>query len=89
MVDSITKNGGSVHMKQRLKEFVLNEDGSVKHLAMANGDIIEADEYISAMPVDVMKRMMPKQWGEMPHFAQLKELEGIPVINIHLGLIAS
>ena len=84
MVDSITKNGGSVHMKQRLKEFVLNEDGSVKHLAMANGDIIEADEYISAMPVDVMKRMMPTQWGEMPHFAQLKELEGIPVINIHL-----
>ena len=84
MVDSITKNGGSVHMKQRLKEFVLNEDGSVKHLAMANDDIIEADEYISAMPVDVMKRMMPKQWGEMPHFAQLKELEGIPVINIHL-----
>jgi len=84
MVDSITKNGGKVMTKQRLKEFVLNEDGSVKHLAMANGDIVEADEYISAMPVDVMKRMMPKQWASMPHFAQLKELEGIPVINIHL-----
>ena len=84
MVDSIEKNGGSVKTKQRLKEFVLNEDGSVKHLAMANGDIIEADEYISAMPVDVIKRMMPKPWAEMPHFAQLKELEGIPVINIHL-----
>jgi 15-cis-phytoene desaturase len=84
MVDSIEKNGGSVKTKQRLKEFVLNEDGSVKHLAMANGEIIEADEYISAMPVDVIKRMMPKPWAEMPHFAQLKELEGIPVINIHL-----
>ena len=84
MVDSIEKNGGSVKTKQRLKEFVLNEDGSVKHLAMANGDIIEADEYISAMPVDVIKRMMPKPWAEMPHFAQLKELEGIPVININL-----
>ncbi len=84
MVDSITKNGGKVETRQRLKEFVLNEDGSVKHLLMANGDIVEADEYISAMPVDVMKRMMPKQWGQMPHFAQLKELEGIPVINIHL-----
>jgi len=84
MVDSITKNGGKVETRQRLKEFVLNDDGSVKHLLMANGDIVEADEYISAMPVDVMKRMMPKQWGQMPHFAQLKELEGIPVINIHL-----
>jgi len=84
MVKSITKNGGSVKTKQRLKEFVLNEDGSVKHLLMANGEKIVADHYVSAMPVDVMKRMMPKKWGEMPHFAQLKELEGIPVINIHL-----
>merc|ERR1719443_1367403 len=31
-----------------------------------------------------MKRMMPKQWANLPHFAQLKELEGIPVINLHL-----
>lgn len=84
MVDSITKNGGAVKTKQRLREFVLNEDGSVKHLLMANGDTIEADHYISAMPVDVIKRMLPKKWGELPHFAQLKELEGIPVINIHL-----
>jgi len=84
MVKSIEKNGGTVKTRQRLKEFVLNEDGSVKHLLMANGETIEADHYISAMPVDVIKRMMPKQWGQMPHFAQLKELEGIPVINIHL-----
>jgi len=84
MVKSIEKNGGTVKTRQRLKEFVLNEDGSVKHLLMANGETIEADHYVSAMPVDVIKRMMPKQWGQMPHFAQLKELEGIPVINIHL-----
>jgi len=28
--------------------------------------------------------MMPSQWGTMPFFHQIQELEGIPVINIHL-----
>merc|ERR1719152_937979 len=28
--------------------------------------------------------MMPKQWGTMPFFHQIQELEGIPVINIHM-----
>ena len=71
-------------MKQRVKEFVLNHDGSVKHLKMVSGETIVADEYVSAVPVDIMKRMMPKQWGVMPFFHQIQELQGIPVINIHM-----
>jgi hypothetical protein len=27
------------------------------------------------MPVDIMKRMMPKPWGTMPFFHQIQELE--------------
>merc|ERR1719253_365318 len=84
MVDHIKARGGDVKLKQRVKEFVLNDDGSVKHLKMVSGEEIVADEYVSAMPVDIMKRMMPKQWGTMPFFHQIQELEGIPVINIHL-----
>ena len=84
MKQSIEKNGGKVLMKQRVKEWVLNEDDSVKHILMANGEVIEADEFISAVPVDVMKRMCPEPWTKMPFFQQMKQLEGIPVINIHL-----
>jgi 15-cis-phytoene desaturase len=36
------------------------------------------------MPVDIMKRMLPKKWSTMPYFRQFDELEGIPVINLHL-----
>ena len=84
MVDHIKAGGGDVKLKQRVKEFVLNDDGSVKCLKMVSGEEIVADEYVSAVPVDIMKRMMPKQWGTMPFFHQIQELEGIPVINIHL-----
>lgn len=45
---------------------------------------IVADEYVSAMPVDILKRMLPKRWQNMPYFRQLDELEGIPVINLHM-----
>ena len=39
--------------------------------------------YVSAMPVDIIKRMTP-DGGTMPYFRQFDELEGIPVINIHM-----
>ena len=84
MVEHVKAGGGDVRMKQRVKEFVLNDDGSVKCLKMVSGEEIVADEYVSAVPVDIMKRMMPKQWSTMPFFHQIQELEGIPVINIHL-----
>ena len=84
MVDYIEARGGQVLTKAAVKEIVTNDDGSVNHLLMRSGEKIEADEYISAMPVDVMKRFVPKAWSTMPFFRQMDELEGIPVINLHM-----
>merc|ERR1719331_1087974 len=71
-------------MKQRVKEWVLNEDDTVDHLLMRDGEKVVADEYVSALPVDVFKRMLPAEWATMPFFRQCDELEGIPVINLHM-----
>jgi len=84
MKEFIESKGGSVTMEKPLKEIVTNEDGSVKHLVMRDGSIEEADMYVSAMPVDIVKRYVPEKWQPMPFFRQFDELEGIPVINIHL-----
>jgi len=84
MADYITARGGSVHMKTPVKEILTNEDGSVAGLLLKSGEIVTADEYVSAMPVDIMKRMLPKAWSTMPYFLQMNELEGIPVINLHM-----
>ena len=85
MVDHIEARGGKVHLNSRFREFVLSEDGTkVEGLRMRGGEVVTADEYVSAMPVDIMKRMLPKEWSSMPYFRQIRELEGIPVINIHL-----
>lgn len=84
MADHIVKNGGKVLLNSPVKEVVTNDDGTINHLLLRSGEKIVADEYVSAMPVDIVKRMLPTKWQTMPYFRQLDELEGIPVINLHM-----
>ena len=89
IVDHITERGGEVRLNAPIKEFVLNEDGSVKHFLIrglegAADEVFTADLYVSAMPVDPLKVMLPQPWREMDYFKQLEGLEGVPVINVHL-----
>lgn len=51
---------------------------------MGDGSLVEADAYVSTMPVDVLKLMLPDQWQSMPYFQKLEGLWGVPVINIHM-----
>lgn len=89
LVDYITARGGDVRLNAPLKEIVLNDDGSVRHYLLrglngAADEIFEADLYVSAMPVDPFKALLPRPWAEMEFFKKLEGLEGVPVINIHL-----
>jgi len=84
MKEHIEKNGGEVRLGAIVEEITLDDTSRVKHLRLRGGEILEADEYVSALPVDVFKRLIPEKWSKMPFFHQLDNLEGIPVINIHL-----
>jgi 15-cis-phytoene desaturase len=34
--------------------------------------------------VDIFKKLLPPRWAQVPFFQQCQQLEGIPVINVHL-----
>lgn len=84
MVDHIEARGGKVITNSPVQEIVTKEDGSVDYLLLRSGEKVVADEYVSAMPVDIAKRFVPMKWQNMPYFRQFDELEGIPVINLHM-----
>lgn len=47
--------------------------------------MLQGDLYVSAMPVDLLKKILPTRMVERwSYFDKLKELKGVPVINIHL-----
>nr|AUE44526.1 phytoene desaturase [Eucheuma denticulatum] len=90
MVQHIEQRGGKVHMEKPLKKIELNEDGSVKQLIIRGvgadtaDEVVTADAYVSAMPVDIFKLMLPPEWRKYESFAGLEKLVGVPVINLHL-----
>lgn len=89
IVDYVTARGGEVRLNAPLKEILLNEDGTVKGFLLrglngAEDELFTADAYVSAMPVDPLKVLLPQSWQEKPYFQQLEGLEGVPVINLHL-----
>ncbi len=82
--DYIEGRGGRVLTGVPIEEIVVKENNDIDYLRLRNGEKVIADEYVSAMPVDLMKRLTPRQWSKLPYFYQMVELEGIPVINLHL-----
>lgn len=89
LVEYITSRGGEVRLNAPLKEILLNEDNSVRGFLLRglNGnpdEVFTADLYVSAMPVDPLKVMLPQPWREYDCFKKLEGLEGVPVINLHL-----
>jgi 15-cis-phytoene desaturase len=89
LVDYITERGGEVRLNAPLKEILLNEDRTVKGFLIrgldgAPDEVFTADLYISAMPVDPLKTIVPEPWRKLPEFKKIEGLEGVPVINLHL-----
>ncbi|PXF50090.1 15-cis-phytoene desaturase [Gracilariopsis chorda] len=86
IVKHIEDRGGQVLLNSRLQRIELNPDRTVKHLVIGGTteQIVEADAYVSALPVDIFKLMIPDQWKSFPVFDNLRNLIGVPVINLHL-----
>ena len=89
IVEHIEARGGTVQLQAPLREIQLAADGSVAGfriggIAGQEGYTLEADAYVSALPVDPLKLLLPQPWQELPFFSRLEGLRGVPVINIHL-----
>lgn len=84
MVDYITARGGEVRLNAQLKEFELNPDGTVRGYRLTNGETVEGDKYVSAVPVHILKKLLPDPWKAQQYFKKLEKLDGVPVINIHI-----
>jgi len=89
IVASIRERGGEVHLNRPLRQIRLAEDGSVAAFRIwgVRGQEpleVEADAFVSALPVDPLKLLLPEAWKQLPYFQKLEGLKGVPVINIHL-----
>jgi 15-cis-phytoene desaturase len=80
----IEARGGIVRTNAPVTRILLNSDDSVAGLLLQGNEVISADAYVNAMPVDALKKLIPSEWFEHEYFSGLKNLRGVPVMNLHL-----
>ncbi len=72
IVEHIEQNGGAVFLNKPIRRIILKGDGSVNILETQLGEMVHADVYVSTMPVDPLKLMMPQEWKSMPYFQKVR-----------------
>ena len=80
----IEARGGTVRTDAPLKRILVNNDKTVAGLLLKGGEVVTADTYVSAMPVDAVKKLVPAPWRDLSYFSKLVGLRGVPVMNLHL-----
>ena len=75
---------GRIFVDAKLSRFELNSDESIQHAVLHDGHNIDADAYISALPVHNIKKIIPVPWLTYKYFRNLHEFEGSPVANCQL-----
>jgi squalene-associated FAD-dependent desaturase len=64
---------------------MLGDSQRISGVELASGEIIAGDVWVSALPPDILLRVMPEEVVEaVPVFSRLAGLETSPIINIHL-----
>jgi zeta-carotene desaturase len=80
----IQSKGGKIFIDAKLNRFELNSDETIKCAVLQDGHKIEADAYISALPVHSVKKIVPNEWLAHAYFRNLHEFVGSPVANCQL-----
>jgi len=82
----IEARGGEVRTGSPVIRVLVNNDDekSVAGLLLGGDEVLSADYYVSAMPVDAVKKLTPPEWRSMEYFGNLINLRGVPVMNLHL-----
>ncbi|KAK9819380.1 hypothetical protein WJX81_003694 [Elliptochloris bilobata] len=84
MAEYMKAKGGEVRTGARLQRIELDSGGRVAGFRLSDGSLATADLYVSAMPVDPLKPLLPEAWRAEPYFSKLDALVGVPVINVHI-----
>jgi len=80
----IQARGGIIRTGVPVKRILVNDDNTVAGLLLKGNEVVSADAYINAMPVDALKKLTPDPWREMDYFQRIQKLRGVPVMNLHI-----
>jgi 15-cis-phytoene desaturase len=89
MADFVTSHGGRIFGESKVEQIEMSADGSrVEALHISRGAAgsqrITADNFVLALPIHNLKKLIPEPLKANPYFNGLMQLNGVPVVTVHL-----
>ena len=81
--DYIRDRGGRILLSKGAKLLLIEED-RVRGVGLSDGQILNGDLFVSALPPDALLRVLPESWRTDPFFARARKLRWNPIVNLHL-----
>ena len=82
-IDYIEQRGGRVVFNRGVTGISV-QDGKVTSLSLQDGSSVEAGAYLSALPFDVLCRLLPQSQAADPYFSMLDGLSVSPITAVHV-----
>ena len=82
----LESNGATIITGQSATALLLDEDepAALAGVQLSSGDTLEADAYVSALPIENLMPLLPPPLAEDPFFADLSHLQTAPIVNVYL-----
>ncbi len=88
IADYIKSRGGRILTDVKIVSVETDDSGRMSGLCVQHGngqpELMTADDYVLALPIHNLKRLIPPRWRQDPYFDGLMQIEGVPVVTVHL-----
>ena len=82
-IDYIEQRGGRIVFNRGVTGISVH-DGKVASISLQDGSSIEAAAYLSALPFDVLCKLLPQSHASDPYFSMLDGLSVSPITAVHV-----
>ena len=82
-ISYIKSRGGKVYTGRGARSLLLKK-GRVEGVKLVDGDILEADLYLSSLPPDSALGLLPFEWRENEFFKQAGGMLWAPIVNVYI-----
>ncbi len=84
----ITDHGGTITTGAKIVAVETDQTGRITGLCVQRNDgqpeLMTADDYVLALPIHNLKRLIPPVWLRDPYFEGLMQIDSVPVVTVHL-----
>jgi 15-cis-phytoene desaturase len=83
IADYLEEYGATLRTNAPVRE-IKYENGKISGFALQGGETVTGDVYISALPLEVLQKLMPQELLSQPYFRNVASLPTVPALSVQL-----